>query len=196
MIETGALPLIHSMAAFALGGKFRRHVVRRLRLLIVAQVATHALRAQPDEHACGGAAMARIAGDGRMSAKQWESVQVVLDGIYSNPPPANRMTILAGGSELAAMDVGVTIRALLTDVAEDLAGMALGAGYILVQGSQREFRLGVMVELRFRANRLPAHAGVAALAGQVKRSVGINSSVGRRWLRAHQSGDSGQHHRQ
>ena len=100
-----------------------------------------------------------------MGAKQRESVHVVLDRIHGHPPASNRMAVLAGRAELAAMDVGVTVRALFSNIAENLIDMALSAGYILVQASQRELGLGIMVELGLGAYRLPAHGGVAALAG-------------------------------
>jgi hypothetical protein len=196
VIEFGSLPAIRSMTGLALHRELRGNVVRILRLLVIAQVTAHAFRAQADEHARGGSAMAGIAGYGRVGAKQRESVQVVFHRIRGDPPASDGMAVLARGSELAAMDVGVTIRALLTYLAEYFTDVTPAACHILVQASQGVLSLGVMVELWFGAYRLPAHAGVAALACHVDRSMGISSPLRPSWLRTHQSRDAKEQYRQ
>ncbi len=131
--------------------------------------------------------MAGIAGYRRMSTEQWKSIQVILHCVRGYLPSADRMAILASGAELAAMDVGVAIRALLTDLGEDFADMTLAAGHVLVQPSQRELGFGVVVELRLSANRFPAHARMAAFARYIQRTMGICGPLWLSPLRAHKS---------
>jgi hypothetical protein len=53
-----------------------------------------------------------------------------------------------------------------------------------------------MVELWLGANWLPAHAGVAALACHVDRSMGIRRPLRRCWLCTNQSRDLKEQYRQ
>src|SRR5208337_5633052 len=74
---------------------------------------------------------------------------------------------------LAAMNVGMTIRALLAHLREDFADMALAASYVLMHGSQRVFCFGVVIKLRFGTDRLPTHRGMASFARDRERPVRI-----------------------
>lgn len=164
MIEFCALPAVEAMAARAVCRQIGSQVRRRRRLLIVGQVAAHALGTQPVENAHRRLAMAGVARNRRVRAKQREPIEVVLHVVHPNAPPPHGVAILARGAELAAMNVGMTIRALLADLREDFADVALAASYVLVHGSQRILRLGIMIEFRFGTDRLPAHRGMAAFA--------------------------------
>lgn len=96
---------------------------------------TDALRAQADEYTGGSPSMAGVARHGGVSSKQRESVQVVLHSVRRNTPAPHRVAILAGSAELAAMQVGVTIRTLLAYLRKNLVDVALAAGHVLVQAS-------------------------------------------------------------
>ena len=115
---------------------------------------------------------------------------MVLHRVRRTTPAPDGMAILAGGAELAAMEVGVAVRALLSNLRKDLADVTLAASYVLVQASQREFRLGVMVELWRGPNRPPASGSVAALACHGQRTMRIRSPFRTRVLGTHESGDA------
>lgn len=68
------------------------------------------------------------------------------------------------------MNVGVTILASLSDVAEYHLDVTLDAGHRLVHAAQRIARL-IVIEFRNRANRSPPGCGVAVLTRQVEISV-------------------------
>jgi len=59
----------------------------------------------------------------------------------------------------------------VTDVGEDWLGVALRAGYVLVQTAQGEAR-GVVIKFWNRPDRFPAIQGVAVLARSTQWSVG------------------------
>ena len=131
-----------------------------------------------------------------MRPKQRETVQVVFHGTHGDSPALNRMAILAGRAELAAVDIRVTIRALFANLAKDFAYMALAASHVLMHSTQRKLGLRVVVELRLGANRLPAQGRVAALACRFERSVWIRGSLGRGPLCAQESQASEKQKRQ
>jgi len=103
-----------------------------------------------------------------MRPKQWEPIEVVLNLVNRDAPSPHRVAVLASGAKLAAVNVGMTIRALLAHLREDFADVALAASYIGVHGAERVFRFGVVIELRLGADRLPAHRGMATFAGDRK----------------------------
>ena len=78
------------------------------------------------------------------------------------------MALFAVGAHLALVDVGVTGRALCSDVCENRLGVALGTCHAFVHAAQRIARL-VVVELRNCPDWLPAIRRVAVLArhGQI-----------------------------
>jgi hypothetical protein len=49
-------------------------------------------------------------------ADQWKSVLVLVDGLYGDLPPLDGMAAIALRAELAFVDVGVAVGALLSDV--------------------------------------------------------------------------------
>jgi len=173
VIEFSALPAVEAMAARAVRRQIGCQVRRRGRLPIVGQVAAHALGTQAVIDPHRRLAMARIAWNRRVCAKQREPIEVVLHLVHRDAPPPHRMAVLAGGPHLAAMNVGMTIRALLAHLREDFADMALAASYLCVHGPQRVFCFGVVIELRLGPDRLPAHRGMAAFARDGEAAVRI-----------------------
>jgi hypothetical protein len=74
----------------------------------------------------------------------------------------------------------VAVGAPGADILENQIGMALRAGDLLVHAAQRIPRL-VVLELRVRPDRLPTRVGVAALARDGKRPVGIRPQLALDW---------------
>lgn len=105
-----------------------------------------------------------------MATHQGKAVGVIFGPLGDDVPPFYRVALFAVGSHLAAMDVGVAVRAVRSCVREDRLGVALSTGNALVQTSQRIAGL-IVIELRHRTNGLPAHRSVAILAGDAEASV-------------------------
>jgi len=122
------------------------------------------------ELARGCALVARIAIQRRMGAQKRETILVLLDLPQGHVPTLHRVALLAPGTELPPVDVGVAIGTLGTDVGENRLGMALRAGYALVHAAQRETGF-VVIKFRYRASRFPSRGGVAVLAGNVQIAV-------------------------
>src|SRR5579872_4409038 len=116
--------------------------------------------------------MAVVALQHRMGADQRKAVLVIANLLERNLPSLDRMAALAICSKLAAMNVGVAVRAVTADVLENQIDVALGASHLRMHAAQRIARL-VMIELRIGADRLPARIGVALLAGDRERSMRI-----------------------
>jgi hypothetical protein len=81
-----------------------------------------------------------------MSTDKWKAILVVRDFLERDLPSLYCVAVLAVGSELAAMNIGVAVRAVDAYVLEDQAGVALGAGHFLMHAAQRVSRL-IVIEL-------------------------------------------------
>lgn len=102
--------------------------------------------------------------------EQRKAVEVLLNRLRGDLPAENSVALRAVGPKLAAMNVGVAIRAILADVGENRFRMAARAGHLLVHASQRIPR-GVMVEFRNGANGSPAGIRVAVFTGNIEGTV-------------------------
>ena len=80
---------------------------------------------------------------------------MLIDLLDGDVPPLHRMALFAICAHLPLVNIGVTIRALRAHVGKHHLGVALRAGHALVQTAQR-ILCGVVIELRNRADRLPA----------------------------------------
>jgi len=80
------------------------------------------------------------------------------------------MALRAIGAELSAVNIGVTVGTVFSDVGEHRLGVASCAGYFFVHAAKRVPR-GVMVEFGNRADGSPACVGVAIFAGNVEGTV-------------------------
>lgn len=80
------------------------------------------------------------------------------------------MALRAVRAELSAVNVGVTIGAIFSNIRENRLGMASRAGYFFVHAAKRVPR-GVVIEFGNGANGNPACAGVAIFAGYVQGTV-------------------------
>ena len=97
------------------------------------------------------------------------------------------MAALTVGSELPAMQVGMTFRAARGRRREYQAGVATLASDPLVQALQRKTRLPVMIELRLLPDRFPGGARVAVFASDVERPVRVSHAAGGGILRDRRS---------
>jgi len=118
--------------------------------------------------------VARIAAKRRVCSDQRKSILVLFDVLDGNLPSFHRVTTLAFGSHLAAMDVCVAIRARLTNLRENQFGVTLCARTDgCVHPTQGVLGL-VVIKVRSGADRLPTRAGVACLARKVETAVGTS----------------------
>ena len=171
MIEVHPEPVVDVVALLALGWELGRQVIRRVGLLIRLLVTRITLRRESLELPDRSALVAVRTIQPRMPPNEWETVFVFPNSLQNNVPPFDRMALFAIGAHLSPVNVGVAVCAIRAHVGEHRLGMALRASHSLVQAAQRVLGL-IMVELGDRANRLPAHRGVAVLAGDVQVAVG------------------------
>jgi hypothetical protein len=110
--------------------------------------------------------MAFLAFHDGVRAEQRKSVEVLLNRLDRRPPSENRMALSAVRAKLSAMNVGVTIGAILANVREHRLGVASRAGHFFVHAAKRVPR-GVVIEFGNSANGCPACVGVAIFAGNI-----------------------------
>ena len=111
--------------------------------------------------------MALIALQNGMRAEQRKSVEVLLNRLDRYLPAEDGMALGAILAELSAVNVGVTIGAVLANVGKNRLGVASRAGYFFVHAAKRITR-GIVVEFRNGANGDPAGVGVAIFTGNVE----------------------------
>ena len=114
--------------------------------------------------------MALIALQDGMRAKQWKSVEMLLNRLDRYLPSQDGMALGAILAELSTVNVGVTVGAVLAHVGKNRFCMASRAGYFFVHAAKRVPR-GVVAEFRNGANGRPAGVRVAIFAGNVERAV-------------------------
>src|ERR1700756_782453 len=105
-----------------------------------------------------------------MRPDQGEAILVLVDLLDGNVPAPYVVALFAVGSELAAMDVGMTIRGFAAHIREHHFDVALRAGDALVHAAQRVASL-IVVKLRSRPDRLPPRSGLAPLTGNAQICV-------------------------
>jgi hypothetical protein len=114
--------------------------------------------------------MALIALQDGMRAEQWKSVEVLRNRLDRYLPSEDGMALGTILAELSAVNVGVTIGAVLANVGKNRFYVASCAGYFFMHAAKRVAR-GVVVEFRNGANGGPACVRVAIFAGNVERAV-------------------------
>lgn len=103
-------------------------------------------------------------------------------------PPANGVALGAIRAELAAVQVGVAIRAPRTRFIEYETYVTLRTRHLRVHAAQR-IRSAVVIEFRDAAYRLPARGRVAVFAGNPYRAMRVSSRSGISLFRAGHRGD-------
>ena len=180
VVELRARPVVHAVALLALEWNLRCTVRRVGALVVVRQVASHALRAQSFELANSRIFVAALAGRHRVGADQRESVVVLARLLDGHAPALHGMTLLAIAAELPPVNIGVTGCALFADVLEDRVDVAGRACDTFMHAQQRPFGLRIVIKFRPRPNRLPCVGGVATLAGDLQRAMRIRGAAGGR----------------
>lgn len=173
MVELRSHPVIHGVALFARDRQAQGDVINTnglgaYEIFLMAGVAG---RREALELSNRRARVALVAIDSRVCADQGEAVQVLVNLLDRNIPSLDGMALLAVCPHLPLVDVGVTVGALRTHIAEDRLGMTLRATHAFVHAAQRIFR-GVVIELRNSADRLPSAQRVAVLTGNAKAAMG------------------------
>ena len=118
----------------------------------------------------GGALVTLVALHHGMRSEQRKPVEMILNGLHRHVPAVHRVALGTIGAELTAMNIRVTVRAVLADISEDGPEVALRAVNFFVHSAKRISR-GVVIEFWDRANRGPACARVTVFAGYRKGSM-------------------------
>ena len=170
VIERRAQPAISAVASVAGGRKLGAHVIWVRSGRVVLGVAGIALDGHGLELAIGRTLVAGIAVHRSVRARQRESVIVLLNLLHRHLPAEHRMALLAVGSQLPPVNVGVAVLAALPDVREHGLNVALDASDGAVHPAQRIAR-PVVIELRNRADRFPSARRMTVLTGDVQVAV-------------------------
>lgn len=142
-------------------------VFRRRELLLVTAVARRRHRIEIAESAV---LMAGVAGRCRMGSGQREPVHVLIDLLDRNFPTPHGVTVFASRAHLSAVNIGMAVRAFVSDIRKNQLGVTGRTGNPFVHAPQRE--LGpIVIEFRRAADRLPAVNRMAVLTGQIQRPV-------------------------
>jgi len=139
---------------------------------VVRGVAGVALGREPLKLPCGSAFVASLTINRRVRTDEREAILMVTNRGYGNLPAFDGVTGFTIRAELATVDIGMAIRALLSDIRENEFHMALGALHIFVHAAQRVAGL-VVVKFRNTADGLPTEGSVAVFAGNVECAVRI-----------------------
>ncbi len=110
-----------------------------------------------------------------MRTNQGKAILVIANRLHRNSPALDRVTRFAIGSELAAMQVCMTIRAFLADVRKHQLYVALRTSYFFMHAAQR-ILCAVVIKFRNAADWPPAQRCVAIFAGNVQRAVRVSRS--------------------
>lgn len=179
VIEISARPAVGVVTILA--GRGRKEVGRGMyrigRAFEVFLVAADAIGGHGRELAESGILVAVLAGCRCVRSSQREAVLVLVDLGGGNIPSSDRVAVLAGPGHLAAVDVSVAVRTPGADIAEDHLRVAVHAIDTFVHATERKLRLGIVVEFRDGANRLPAVNGVAVLARDIQVAVRAASII-------------------
>lgn len=133
VVEPRILPYRHLVARLTGGRQIGRDVIQRRPGLIVLEVARDALGAEPDVDTDGGTFVAVVASSYCVGAKQREPVVVIADGGDLYTPAFHGMAVLTIRSELAAMQIGMALRAAGRRFRKLQIHVAARTRYILVQ---------------------------------------------------------------
>jgi len=140
----------------------------------IGPVTGDAFGAHPHEHAVRRAAVTTLTQHAGMRAEQWKTIRMIArHRLRRRSPGLHRVALLAAIAHLRAMQIGMAGRALARNLLEHRIFVARLAGHTGVHAFQRIRRVGVVVELRMRADRLPRRGRMATLAGDLQRSMWI-----------------------
>jgi hypothetical protein len=132
VIELSSCPCVHAMALLTTSRKGSSEVIGQSGLLIGLGVTGVTLCRQSLELAGGRSFVAGIALQYSVRSNQRKAILVVLNGLYRDVPAFYGVTLLALGTHLSAMDVGMAVGALSAHIGKHRLDVALGAGHLLV----------------------------------------------------------------
>jgi hypothetical protein len=101
---------------------------------------------------------------------QREAVVMLLNLLNGDLPSTDGVALLAVRSQLALVNVGVTILATLSNIGKDRPDVTFSAAYRLMHAAQRVFGL-VVIEFWSAADWFPPGRCVAVLARNAKVAV-------------------------
>ena len=177
MVKASAGPGVGRMALLALRREAKRRVAECLGVQVRTHVAADAVGGQALKLPGGAPLMARIAISDGVRADQREPVGVVAHRFQRYHPAVHGMAPLALRSHLAAVNVGMAVGALASDVGEHGVAVALHAGHVFVHATQGIARF-VVVEFWNAPDRLPSGKRVTVLAGNAE--IAVRAVRGRR----------------
>lgn len=185
VVELGIQPVVGAVAGVALSRELRRHVVRIDGGSKVRLMAGEALRRHRLELAVGATLVTGVAVDRRVRSGEREAIVVLLNILVGDLPSAHRVALLAIRAQLATVNVGVAILALVTDVSEHHLYVTLRASDGGVHAAKRVLGL-IVIEFGNGADRFPRAGRVTILARDCKtpvRTVRTSGSLPSRTLR-------------
>ena len=171
VVKLGVEPAVHRVTALAGGWEAKPDVVDHWGKIVLLMAGVAGSR-QADELAGGGILVAVFALRQLVRAHQRETVLVILNGLQRDLPTLDGVATGAIGAELAAMNIGVAIRALRADVLEDQASVALNAIHFLVHAAEG-VPGQIVVELGIGPYGLPACVCVTVCTRRRKRAMWI-----------------------
>ena len=187
VVELCVEPTVGAVARLAGGGKLSGDVIGVGRALEFGRMAGIAIRGHGLELAVSRALVAGITLDGGMGPGQGKAVVVPLHLLNIDVPTFHGVALLAVGTELALVDVGVAILAALAHIGENHLHVTLGAGHRFVHTAQGIPGM-VVIEFGHGADGTPPRRRVAVLAGDVQIAVrtaggggGVQARASRRY---------------
>ena len=170
VIEIRIEPVVGSVAVVAGYGELGLNVTRIARGLKIRSVTRVTLSRHRLELAIGRTLVARIAVDRGVGSRERKAVIMLLHLLHRDLPSSNRVTLLAVGSQLPPVNIGVAVLAALTYIREHGFNVTLRAGHRLVHAAKWITRL-IMVEFRHCASGSPRICCVAVLARNIQITV-------------------------
>jgi hypothetical protein len=166
----GSQPTVKTVASLAGLRKLCGDVIGIGRLLKIRLVAGNASGGKslvlPDRRTL----VAVIALHGGVSAKERETVLVILELLDGDVPALDGVTLSAVGAHLAIVNVGVAILAVLPDIRENRFDVTLRALHVFVHAAEGVFGFA-MIKLGISANGAPTGGGVAVFARDGESAV-------------------------
>lgn len=174
VIEGCRQPSVSGMAGFTGRGESQGLVIEteRFCILIVLDVTGDAVGAQSLELAHRRPHVARGALNRCVSPQEREAIPMLLNSLHGDVPSIHGVALLALGSELAAMQIRMTIRALCPNIAEHQFEVAEPAVHFPVHSPQREMCL-VVIKFGKASDGLPTRERVTVLTTDVQWAVRI-----------------------
>lgn len=173
VIKARDLPAVRCVTCFTRRWKSRGNVIEDTVLLKIARMTTDALSAEPDVLPDRRAHVTGIACQRRMGPQKRETVPVILKGPGIHAPAEHRVAAFALRSELAAVEIGMAIRATGPGLGKDFRYVTGTTSDVFMHPTKLKSGFAVVIELDSRAKRGPTGRGVTVLAWKRKFPVRV-----------------------